>query len=238
MSAIPKVSFLLIVLLFNFSYSAQIKNKDLNPNTKQKISFEKQISLFEELGYILKKGVDKQFLLGFITKEYGIQDALLHIEENPYSVLYYTLAQQELNIEGYYLTDQHFFYVLDYFEQPIAYKSFMLRMGIISDGELKFENIEVDFDEKNIKWISFTVNGISKKWHLGEGDFVDDSFIQRFFYLTEELSTAGRFTYYDRGGEDFIIDYATEQEQLKFNEVTGLNRIWLGEGNHFAEPTK
>jgi hypothetical protein len=35
-----------------------------------------------------------------------------------------------------------------------------------------------------------------------------------------------------------VIDYATEEEQKEFNNKTGLNRKWLGEGNHFSEPPK
>lgn len=48
--------------------------------------------------------------------------------------------------------------------------------------------------------------------------------------------TNGKYTYFDNGGEDFIIDFATTEEQEEFNRRTGLKRIWLGEGNHFAEP--
>ena len=180
--------------------------------------------------------MNKEFLLNFINKELEIPNPKDSIEQNPYLILYYALSHQDAKIDDYYLTDQYFWYVLDYFEQPIAYKYFMLRMGKITDGEIVFEDVNVEFDENNTKWISFNVNGKAKKWNLGEGDFVDDSFVQRFAYLTQELNTKGRYTYFDRGGEDFIIDYATEKEQNAFNEKTNLNREWLGEGNHFSEP--
>jgi len=202
------------------------------------MTFEEQLKSFKQMGYSLKSGVNRGFILDFIQKELQIENPKKEIEQFPYSVLYFALSQQDSSIEGYYLTNQYFWYVLDYFEQPIAYKIFMERMGLISDGEIDFKDISIEFDENNIKWISFNVNGISKKWNLGKGDSVDDSFVQRFSYLPEELNTMGKYTYYDRGGEDFIIDYATEKEQKDFNKITGLNRIWLGEGNHFAEPIK
>lgn len=66
--------------------------------------------------------------------------------------------------------------------------------------------------------------------------YVADHFVQRFSYLPEELQTKGRYTYFDNGGQQFVIDYATEEEQIEFNAGTGLEREWLGEGNHFSEP--
>lgn len=199
-------------------------------------SFDEQLKTLNQLGYNPKPAVTKDFILDFVKHELEIPNPIDSIQQNPYHLLYYALSHQDANIEGYYLTDQYFWYVLDYLEQPIAYEYFMKRMGKITDGQIKYEDVKVDFDENNIKWISFKVNGKPKKWHLGQGEFVDDSFIQRFVYLTKELKTKGKYTYFDNGGEDFIIDFATEEEQEEFNRKTGLKRIWLGEGNHFAEP--
>ena len=205
---------------------------------KTTLSFEEQLETLKNLGYKPKVNVTKEFLLNFIKRELEIPNPIDSIEQSPYFVLYYALSHQDAKIKDYYLTDQYFWYVLDYFEQPIAYKFFMNRMGKITNNEIVFENVNIEFDENNIKWISFEVNDIVKKWNLGEGEFIDDSFVQRFAYLTQELNTKGKYTYFDKGGEDFIIDYATEDEQKEFNKVTGLSRIWLGEGNHFAEPIK
>ncbi len=202
----------------------------------QNISFDEQLEVLNNLGYKPKPSVTKEFLLNFINKELEIPNPIDSVEQSPYLVLYYALSHQDAKIEDYYLTDQYFWYVLDYFEQPIAYKYFMERMGKITNGEIMFKNVNVEFDENNTKWISFEVNNKIKKWNLGESEFVDDSFVQRFAYLTQELNTKGRYTYFDRGGEDFIIDYASANEQREFNKKTGLKRIWLGEGNHFAEP--
>jgi hypothetical protein len=49
------------------------------------------------------------------------------------------------------------------------------------------------------------------------------------------LGTKGKYTYFDDGGQQFVIDYATEEEQKDFIKKTGLKREWLGEGNHFNE---
>lgn len=212
-------------------------NTPIKPNYNEPSnSFDEQLKTLNQLGYNPKPTVTKDFILDFIKHELEIANPIDSIQQNPYHLLYYALSHQDANIEGYYLTDQYFWYVLDYFEQPIAYEYFMKRMGKITDGKIKYEDVKVDFDENNIKWISFKVNGKPKKWHLGEGEFVDDSFVQRFAYLTKELKTKGKYTYFDNGGEDFIIDFATDKEQEEFNRRTGLKRIWLGEGNHFAEP--
>ena len=112
----------------------------------------------------------------------------------------------------------------------------MERMGAITSGEIIFEKIKVSTDEDNWEWIEFRVNGIYKKWKLERSEYVADHFIQRFSYLCEELKTEGQYTYFDNGGQQFVIDYATNKEQIEFNKKTGLKREWLREGNHFSKP--
>lgn len=230
----------IILFAFTFLLLSSCGNKITKQNLKggQTITFEQQLETLNSLGYKSKAEVTNEFLLNFINKELEIPNPKDSIEQSPYLVLYYALSHQDAKVEDYYLTDQYFWYVLDYFEQPVAYEYFMYRMGRITDGEIVFKDVKVEFDENNIKWINFKVNGMAKKWNIGKGDFVDDSFVQRFYHLTNELKTKGKYTYFDRGGEDFIIDFATEKEQKYFKKATGLNRIWLGEGNHFAEPEK
>lgn len=53
--------------------------------------------------------------------------------------------------------------------------------------------------------------------------------------IHDELKDGNKY-YYDNGGLQWVIDYATEEEQREFNKRTGLDREWLGEGNHFNEP--
>lgn len=69
-----------------------------------------------------------------------------------------------------------------------------------------------------------------------KNNFIADHFIQKFSYFTDELKTNGRYTYYDNGGQQFIIDYATEEEQIHFINKTGFKSEWLGEKAHFSDP--
>ncbi len=78
-----------------------------------------------------------------------------------------------------------------------------------------------------------------KRWRLEKSrDTLADHFVQRFSYLPKELRTKGKYTFYSDGGQQWVIDFATDDEQTEFNRKTGLNREWLGEGNHFTEPPK
>ena len=114
----------------------------------------------------------------------------------------------------------------------------MERLGIITDGELKFTDITIETDSENWEWINFKVNSKQKRWKLEKSGYVADHFVQRFSCLPDEFQTKGKYTYFDNGGQQWVIDYATEEEQVEFNKKTGLKRVWLGEGNLFAEPPK
>ena len=81
--------------------------------------------------------------------------------------------------------------------------------------------------------VEFKVNGIYKKWKLQKAGYIDNRFIERFSVISQELSTKGKYTYFDNGGQQFVIDYATEYEQANFNKITGLKREWLCDVNKF-----
>ena len=112
----------------------------------------------------------------------------------------------------------------------------MERLGAITNGEINFTDIKIETDSNNLEWISFKVNDIAKKWKLERTGYIADHFVQRFSYLPAELNTEGKYTYYSDGGQQWVIDYATSEQQKEFNKKTGLNREWLGEGNHFSKP--
>lgn len=61
-----------------------------------------------------------------------------------------------------------------------------------------------------------------------KANFIADHFIQKFSYFTEDLKTKGRYTYYENRGQQFMIDYATEEDQIHFINKTGHKREWLG----------
>ncbi|MBK8735300.1 MAG: hypothetical protein IPL98_05150 [Saprospiraceae bacterium] len=155
-----------------------------------------------------------------------------------FSLLYFILGDYSIDKENYY-TNQCRIYNLGFNDLGAEFINFIQRIGVITKGELKFTDIELKI-ENGFQWLNFKVNGISKSWKLMAVGHSDDSFFNRFVYLTTEFKTKGKYTFFENGGSDFIIDYATVAEQEQFIAKTKLKREWLGDGNHFSkyDPSK
>lgn len=225
----------------------KFKNTDSKPKTDLKtkkdtefVSYEKQIQVFKSLGYEFASGVTKELILtdGYAKPLWDEikKERLQEIENNPFSLLYYYYGWRSPDVPSFNFSDKCIWFDLEFIDPSDQYIWFMKRMGIITDGEINYSDISIQIDNDNYEWIMFKVNGIDKKWKLEKVGYISDAFFQRFSYLPSELKTKGKYTYYDDGGQQFVIDYATETEQKEFNNLTGLKREWLGEGNHFSEP--
>lgn len=200
------------------------------------IKYEEQLKIFSSLGYDYNEGVTKEMILRDVYQMSWEEETEKYIEENPFSVLYYTFGWRDPDVPNYNYSENCIWFDLEFFDPSSQYKWFMERMGTITHGEINFSDITIEADSDNWEWISFKVNGIPKKWKLEKAGYIADHFVQRFSYLPKELNTKGRYTYYDNGGQQWVIDYATEMEQSLFDSTTGLKREWLGQGNHFSEP--
>jgi hypothetical protein len=199
------------------------------------LSFDEQFEIFNSLGYSLNSGITKQVIFQNMIGNYSPDtDLEQEFKKSRFELLYYYLGWSHSYPPVYY-TNNCVWYDLEFIDPSTEYITFMKRMGTISKGELDYTDISLSVDDNNYEWIHFKVNGISKKWKLAPKGYVDDSFFQRFSYLPSEFKTEGRYTYYDDGGQSFVIDFASNDEQKKFIEITGLKREWLGEGNHFSE---
>jgi len=200
------------------------------------LTFDEQLAIFNSLGYCLNDGITKELIFNEMKGSFSPGTDLEEtFRKSAFEQLYYYLGWSHSYPPVYY-TKNCVWYDIEFIDPGSEYITFMRRMGEISKGELSYTDIFIRVDENNYEWLDFKVNGIEKKWKLAKVGFVEDSFFQRFSYLTAELNTKGRYTYYDDGGQQFVIDYATNEEQQKFIEVTGLKREWLGEGNHFSAP--
>ena len=237
--------FIFIGILGFFGFKS--KKSDLKSKTEIKtetevepVTFEKQIEVFKLLGYEFANGVTKELILtdGYAESVWDQirKERLQEIEQNPFSRLYYYFGWRSPEISGFNFSDKCIWFDLEFIDPSEQYIWFMKRMGEITDGEINYSDISIQIDKNNYEWIIFNVNGINKKWKLEKVGYISDSFFQRFSYLPAELSTKGKYTYYDDGGQQFVIDYATENEQKEFIKLTGLKREWLGEGNQFSEP--
>lgn len=221
--------------------SKEIENQqkvEVIENKSKGVSYDEQIKILNSLGYKFNEGVNKKMVLRDASEWVWDGDVEQKIEQNPFSILYFILGYGNVEIPKNNYSDNCIMFDLEWFAPNSQYKTFMERMGIITNGEINFSNIEVSVDSDKCEWISFEVNGIPKKWKLEKEGYIADHFIQRFSYLPSQLNVSGKYTYYDDGGQSFIIDFATEKEQNEFNVKTGLNREWLGEDNHFREPEK
>jgi hypothetical protein len=212
------------------------KNIRLSTLKQNENSFDRQMLIFESLGYKFNKGINKDIIFNEIKEtDRTMDDPEKIFIVQPFERLYYYLGWSYGYPRNYY-TDDCIWYELEFIDPSMEYIEFMKRMGKITHGEILYSDIELTVDENDCEWINFKVNGILKKWRLAKVRYIDDSFFQRFSYITKELKTKGRYTFYSDGGQQFVIDYATLEEQIEFIKKTGLKREWLGEGNHFNEP--
>jgi hypothetical protein len=205
------------------------------PMTNERISFDAQLLLFQKLGYKLNDGIDRNTFLTDVPRIEGIQNVIEDFEAKPFVKLYYYLGNTSTDKLLRY-TDNCIWYDIEFLDPSSQYKSFMERMGLITNGEIEFTDIEITTDSLNYEWIKFKANEAYKEWKLQKKGYIADSYFNRFAKLTKELGTKGKYTYFDDGGQQFVIDYATPDEQKQFIKSTGLMREWLGEGNHFSQP--
>lgn len=211
-------------------------DKDNHVQKSNLLSYEEQLKVFASLGYHFNEGVTKEMILRDVYQMNWEEETEKYIENHPFSVLYYTFGWRDTKVPKYNYSESCIWFDLEFFDPNSQYKWFMERMGTISNGEISFTDINILTDKEGYEWITFKVNGVSKKWKLGKAGYIDDSYVQRFSYLPSELNTKGRYTYFDNGGQQWVIDFVTEEEQSEFINKTGLKREWLGEGNHFSAP--
>lgn len=198
------------------------------------LSLDEQLIVLDSLGYVLNEGITKRTILNDIAGNYVPETNLeQEFRNQPFGLLYFTIGGFSLEQKKYY-TNKCIVYNLGFNDLGSDFVSFIQRMGVITNGELKYSDIELKI-ENGYQWLKFKVNGTSKSWKLMAIGQSDDSFFNRFLELTTEFKTKGKYTYFDIGGSDFILDYATEEEQKRFISKTELKREWLGEGNHFSK---
>lgn len=204
-----------------------IETQQLEP-----MSYEDQIKVFNSLGYTFNEGVTKAMILRDVYEMTWQDETEKHIEENPFSILYYTFGWRAPEIPLYNYSEKCIWFDLEFFDPNTQYKWFMERMGSITEGKITYTDINILTDEEGWEWIEFKVNGIPKKWKLAKTGYIADHFIQQFSSLPNALNLKEKYTYFDNGGQQFVVDFATEKEQNEFNDKTGLKREWLGAGNH------
>ncbi len=185
-------------------------------------SFEEQFETFKNLGFILNKGVD-------ISDINHWKGGLKEFETLPYHLIYQTLGSTLERKPFTPLTNKCWNFDTEAIEDHGAYIDIMKNISRITNGELIFENI-TDFIEieEETAWVSFTCNGDNYKWDLEvDNDWVDGELFVKVQDLTYKYKTKGKFTFFNTGGQDFVLGYETPEDLDIIRKTTGLEIVWL-----------
>jgi hypothetical protein len=233
------------------NYLTEIENEKAKERAKylpkkekrEPVPFKEQLEVLESLGYKLNPKVSLKDMERELIINGVIDTSKVSMEEfftsHPYSNLYYHMGWVKFDKKTKEMipyTGKCIWYDLEFIDPNSEYMTLMKRMGDITNGELSFSNMSINIDSENYEWIHFEVNGVRKKWKLQKYGYIDDSFFSRFVYLTDEFKTKRKFTYFNDDSQQFVIDYATPEEQEEFIQKTGIQREWLTVGKHFSKP--
>lgn len=203
---------LLIIKLYNFFIT----------DSKQKeYSFESQMEVFKNLGFKFNKGTSQKDILNMWGRE--------EIEKEPFSLLYISLGAQIEREPWTPITNQAWHFDTEAISDHGDYKNILENIKRISSGELNFQKISDSVDiEKEKAAVSFELNGDKYTWDLKvEDDWVDVALFSKIVELTIMYKTKGKLTYYNTGGQDLVLGWASEEKFEKIKKETGLNIVWL-----------
>lgn len=205
-------------LLGVFGCNGQTKSVEI----KNKPTFQTQLETFKELGFVLNQGVDTSDINRW-------QGGYKEFEDQPYQLMYQTLGSTIEREPWTPLTNKCWDFDLEAIEDHGAYVEIMKNISRITNGELVFENIQDYIDiEEGKAWVSFNCNGDSYKWDLKvDNDWADGNLFDKVQTLTEKYKTKGKFTFFNTGGQDFVLGYYSPEELEKIRHATGLEIVWL-----------
>lgn len=152
-------------------------------------SFENQLKVFTDLGYLINDGITNDDIINIWGKE--------RIGSGPFVILYLSLGS-EIFKDGnrIFITDNCWHFDTECIEDTGSYVSIIKNLGRISNGELDFKNISdiVDWDNEKAS-ISFEINNDIYDWELEfYDDWVDPGLFTKIVQLTKKYNTNGRFT--------------------------------------------
>jgi hypothetical protein len=184
-------------------------------------TFDSQLKTFQELGFTLHDGVELSDL-----DRWGGREAF---EQEPFKLMYITLGGTLEREPFSPLCDRCWHFDTEAIEDHGSYVEIMRNLARVSRGAISFDELEdfVDIEEEKAS-VSFTLGGKRYDWDLAvDDDWVDPSLFSRVVELTEQLGLAGRFTYFDTGGQDLVIGFETAEDLDRLIARTGLTIVGL-----------
>jgi len=184
-------------------------------------SVKEQLETLEALGFILNEGIDR-------TEIIERAEAFQAANAAPYTILYALLGCPSEE-SGIPFSNHCWDFDTEAIEDHGAYVDIVNNISRVTNGALKFENIEdyVDVEEEKA-WVSFTCRGDNYRWDLVvDNDWVDGRLFDSMQELAVKYNAKGKFTYYDTGGQDFVLGFHTQEELEKIRKTTGLEIVWL-----------
>jgi hypothetical protein len=191
-------------------------------NKTNQPTFQQQLETFKELGFTLNQDISTSDINRW---EGGYKE----FEDNPFSLMYQTLGQTIEREPWTPITNRCWDFDLEAIEDNGAYVDIMQNISRITNGDLAFENLKdyVNIEEKKA-WVSFTCKGENYKWELKvDDDWADEKLFKKIQELAEKYQTKKRFTYFNTGGQDFVLGYHSKEELELIRQKTGLEIDWL-----------
>lgn len=108
---------------------------------------------------------------------------------------------------------------------PEDYVWIARRMSALASPYLPLGNLRVSFDDVG-GHLTFMLDGRKFHWTVRlDNDWVDGSLFHRFARLLAFRKSPKRFTFFDLGGQDFLVGCATPAEVRRLKEKAG---VWFG----------
>jgi len=212
----------LIAGLFSLFGRTEAQNNKMPLLNKRKPTFEQQLETFKQLSFVLNPGIHTSDINRWPGGHKEFEDL-------PYNLMYQTLGQPIEREPWTPLTNKVWDFDLDAIEGPGAYIEILKNISRITHGDLYFKNIKdhVDIDEGKA-WVSFACKGNNYKWNLKvDKTWADADLFGKVQELTDKYRTKGRFTFFNTGGQRFVLGYCTPGELKKIRQATGLEIVWL-----------
>lgn len=192
---------------------------------KYRPTFEEQLQNLTDCGISLLPKFETEILF----EEYSKED----FEREPYELLVTTLGSDvELeNGEWSVLSNDISLFDTECIEDNGDYLRIAELMRNLADGDLPLQNIVdfVDVDEETA-WLEFELDERKYHWDLKvDNDWVDTDIFEMFGKLLQKRNPNKNYTYFDFGGQDFLLGCCTPEQLTKIRDITGMNITWINE---------